>query len=194
MKVALFFGSFNPIHMGHLMLADFVRQNTEVDQLWFVLSPQNPHKKQANLLDDYTRLEMVNLAIEDDDNLRVSDIEFSLPKPSYTAITLAYLKEKYPSYSFYLTLGEDNLNTLHKWHKSDEIIKHHPIIYYPRHTDNQKEKSNEFLAKAHLIRCEAPRIEISSSFIRKQISEGKECRYMLPDKVYSFLKDSNFYR
>ncbi len=194
MKVALFFGSFNPVHIGHLIIADYVRQNTVVDELWFVLTPQNPHKKQANLLDDYSRLEMLNLAVEDDPNMRVSDIEFNLPKPSYTATTLAYLKEKYPDKEFYLTIGEDNLYTLHKWDKADLIIQNHPVIYYPRIYQKKNEKALAFLEKADLIRCDAPKIQISSSFIRKQLQEGKSVKYAVPPKVWEYIEGSNVYR
>ncbi|MGB0166218.1 MAG: nicotinate (nicotinamide) nucleotide adenylyltransferase [Luteibaculum sp.] len=194
MNIALFFGSFNPVHIGHMIIADYVRQHSPVNQIWFVLTPQNPHKKQSNLLDDYTRLEMLNLAIEDDPNLRVSDIEFKLPKPSYTATTLAYLKEKFPEYRFYLTIGEDNLYTLHKWQNSDVIIRDHPVIFYPRMYQRKPEEAVKFLEKAELLRCEAPKIQISSSFVRKEIAAGNSVRYALPEKVWRFLEGSNIYR
>lgn len=194
MKVALFFGSFNPVHIGHLIIADYVRQNTDIDELWFVLTPQNPHKKQGSLLDDYNRLEMLNLAVEDDSDMRVSDIEFNLPKPSYTATTLAYLKEKFPDKEFHLTIGEDNLYTLHKWDKADVIIKNHPVIFYPRIYQKKNDAAVDFLKDANLIRCDAPKIQISSSFIRNQIAEGKSVRYLLPTKVWEYIEGSNVYR
>ncbi len=195
MKVALFFGSFNPVHIGHLIIAEHVRQHAQVDQLWFVLSPQNPHKKQANLLDDYKRLDLLNLAVEDNPALRVSDIEFSLPKPSYTIHTLSYLKEKYPDYEFLLCMGEDNLRGLPKWKSAAEIVKNHAIIYYPREGGgNDVPLDQDLLAKARLIRCEAPVMHISSSFIRKEIKEGNSCRYVLPDKVWEFIEGSSLYK
>lgn len=194
MKIALFFGSFNPVHIGHLIIADYIRQNADVDELWFVLSPQNPHKKQSNLLDDYTRLEMLNLAVEDNPNLRVSNIEFSLPKPSYTINTLTYLKEKYPKYKFLLCMGEDNVNSFHKWKNASEIIQNHSIIYYPRIVDGEQYKPSEFFKKADLIRCDAPIIQISSSFIRDQIKKGKSVQYALAPKVWEFIEGSNLYR
>ncbi|HEX7868942.1 MAG TPA: nicotinate (nicotinamide) nucleotide adenylyltransferase, partial [Chryseobacterium sp.] len=131
-KIGLFFGSFNPIHIGHLILANYILENSDMNELWFVVSPQNPFKEKKSLLNDHNRLEMVELAIKNYPEMRASNIEFSLPTPSYTIDTLTYLKEKHPDYSFSLIMGEDNLESLHKWKNSDLLVKNHHIIVYPR--------------------------------------------------------------
>ena len=189
MKVGLFFGSFNPIHIGHMAIANYMIEFGPIDQLWFVVTPHNPLKKKKNLLDDYQRLEMVNRAIGDDFRFRASDIEFRLPKPNYTINTLAYLKEKHPKNDFYLIIGSDNYVTLKKWKNWEILIRDFKFLIYPRpgfdHTTVDFEGNFKLTA--------APLIEISSTFIRKAISSGKDIRHFLPTEVYRYINEMGFY-
>jgi nicotinate-nucleotide adenylyltransferase len=191
LKVGLYFGSFNPIHIGHMVIANYMVEYTDIDQLWFVVSPHNPLKNKSNLLNDYDRLELVNRAIEDDYRLRASNIEFNLPKPSYTIDTLAYLKDKFPNYEFNILMGSDNLESFHKWKNFKTIVQNYSIIVYPRpgieHAKVLKHK-NIIIAK------EAPMMQISSSFIRNAIKEGKDVRHYLPQKVWKYVDEMNFYK
>lgn len=190
-KVGLYFGSFNPIHIGHLAIANYLVEFTEIDQLWFVVSPQNPHKKKANLLDDYQRLELVHRAVDDDERLRASNIEFYLPKPSYTVDTLAYIKERHPNYQFVILMGTDNLESFHKWKNYETIVENYGVIVYPRPGfDKSKVQSNKNIT----ITENAPLMEISSSFIRKAIQQGKNVRHFLPQKTWKYLEEMNFYK
>ena len=190
-KVGLYFGSFNPIHIGHLAIANYLVEFTEIDQLWFVVSPQNPHKKKANLLDDYQRLELVHRAVDDDERLRASNIEFYLPKPSYTVDTLAYIKERHPNYQFVILMGTDNLENFHKWKNYETIVENYGVIVYPRPGfDKSKVQSNKNIT----ITENAPLMEISSSFIRKAIQQGKNVRHFLPQKTWKYLEEMNFYK
>ena len=191
LKVGLYFGSYNPIHIGHLAIANYIVEYTNIDQLWFVVSPQNPHKKKANLLDDYQRLEMVHRAVEGDDRLRASNIEFNLPKPSYTVDTLAYLNDQYPGYHFQILMGSDNLENFHKWKNYEIIIENYGVIVYPR---PGFDKSKVIGNKNITIADGAPLMEISSSFIRKAIQEGKDVRHFLPAKSFEYLEEMNFYK
>lgn len=190
-KVGLYFGSYNPIHIGHLAIANYMVEFTDINQLWFVVSPQNPFKKKANLLDDYHRLELVHRAVEGDDRLRASNIEFGLPKPSYTVDTLAYLKDHHPNYEFVILMGSDNLENLHKWKNYETIIENYGIIVYPRpgfdETNVQVHKNIEVIE-------DSPLMEISSSFIRKAIRQGKDIRHFLPQKVWQYIDEMNFYK
>lgn len=191
LKVGLYFGSYNPIHIGHLAIANYMVEYTDIDQLWFVVSPQNPHKNKRNLLDDYQRLELVHLAIDDDDRFRASDIEFRLPKPSYTVDTLAYLSDKYPNYHFNILMGSDNLENFHKWKNYEAIIENYGIIVYPRPGfDPQKVKVEKNITIAN----HAPIMEISSSFIRNALKQGKDVRHFLPQKSWEYIEKMNFYR
>ncbi|MBC7556432.1 MAG: nicotinate-nucleotide adenylyltransferase [Chryseobacterium sp.] len=191
-KIGLFFGSFNPIHVGHLILANYILENTDMAELWFVVSPQNPFKEKKSLLKDYHRLNMVQLAVENYPKMRVSNVEFSLPKPSYTTHTLAYLKEKYPKYSFSLIMGEDNLKSLPKWKNFESLIKNHQIIVYPRIATEKIEKLT--FSQENIHRISAPIIELSATEIRDMIKEGKNVRPMLPPEVFDFIDGSNFYK
>ncbi|WP_045026131.1 nicotinate (nicotinamide) nucleotide adenylyltransferase [Draconibacterium sediminis] len=191
LKIGLYFGSYNPIHIGHLAIANYMVEYTDIDQLWFVVSPHNPLKKKNNLLDDYQRLELVHRAVEGDDRFRASNIEFSLPKPSYTVDTLAYLKEQHPNYHFKILMGSDNLENFHKWKNYETILRDYGIIVYPRpgfDPDKVLVEKNITMAK------DAPLMEISSSFIRKAIKEGKDVRHFLPQKSWEYLEEMNFYR
>ncbi|APD06625.1 nicotinate-nucleotide adenylyltransferase [Flavobacteriaceae bacterium UJ101] len=191
MKVGLFFGSFNPIHIGHLVIANHMVEFTTLDEVWFVVSPHNPHKKKSSLLDDYHRLEMVRIAIGENYKLRASDIEFSLPQPSYTVDTLAYINEKYPTYNFSLIMGMDNLDTLHKWKNYEVILENHEIYVYPRigsGDNNLVEHPN-----IHIVE-DVPIMQISATFIRKAIKDGKNIAPLLYPDVWNFLEKNNFYR
>ncbi|WP_297096202.1 nicotinate (nicotinamide) nucleotide adenylyltransferase [uncultured Draconibacterium sp.] len=191
LKVGLYFGSYNPIHIGHLAIANYMVEYTDIDQLWFVVSPQNPLKKKNNLLDDYQRLELVHRAVDGDDRFRASNIEFSLPKPSYTVDTLAYLKDQHPNYHFKILMGSDNLENFHKWKNYETILEDYGIIVYPRPGFDPEKVQVE---KNITIAKDAPLMEISSSFIRKALKEGKDVRHFLPQKSWEYLEEMNFYR
>jgi nicotinate-nucleotide adenylyltransferase len=189
MKVGLFFGSFNPIHVGHMILANYMLEFTDLDKVWFVISPHNPLKNKSTLLEDRQRLQMVRIAVEDNNKLKASDVEFKLSQPSYTVHTLAYLKEKYPKNEFVLIMGADNLATFHKWKNYEEILKFHEIYVYPR-----KESLESELPKYKKVKfVNAPVIEISSTMIRSAIKEKKDIRYFVPEKVWEYIKEMHFY-
>ena len=197
-KIVLFFGSFNPIHIGHLILGNHMADNTDLNEVWFVVSPQNPLKEKVNLLEDHHRLAMVREAIENNPKLRASDVEFSLPKPSYTVFTLQKLKEDFPTNEFVLIMGEDNLRSLHKWKNYEYILDNHEIFVYPRlHLDkeNKQGKQNEIVGrnKVKLLQ-DVPMMKISSSFIRKLIKNGKDVKYLLSEPVFKYLDEMNFYK
>lgn len=191
-KVGLFFGSFNPIHIGHLILANYILENSDMDELWFVVSPHNPFKEKKSLLNQHNRLEMVELAIKNYPKMRASNVEFSLPQPSYTIDTLTYLKEKFPKNAFALMMGEDNLKHLHKWKNSELLIKNHQIIVYPRKFNGEL-KDSEYLQHENIILIDAPIIELSATKIRQMIKENKNVLPMLPPEVFDYLDGSSFY-
>lgn len=199
-RVGLYFGSFNPIHIGHLIIANFMVQLNEIDEVWFVVTPENPHKKKKNLLEDFHRLAMVRIAVEQNTKLKANDIEFNLPKPSYTTYTLQALKEKYPKNKFTLIMGEDNLRTLHKWKNYDYLISNYSIIVYPRvytiqeQKKLEKETSNGLIDLPNVSLSAAPIMKISSSFIRNMLKEGKDVRYLLSEPVFNYLDEMNFYK
>lgn len=190
MKIGLFFGSFNPIHIGHLIIANFMAENTNLDRVWFVVSPHNPHKKRETLADNHDRLNLVELAIADNSKLEASDIEFDLPIPSYTVDTLAYLKEEYPQHDFTLIMGGDNLATLHKWKNYEYILKNHEIYVYKRPNYDLGDLQNH--PSVQLF--EVPTMDISSTFIRKQIKEDKSIRYLVPDAVKEEIEKSALFK
>ncbi len=189
MKIGLYFGSFNPIHIGHLALANYMVEYTDLEALWFVVSPQNPFKKKSSLLADYHRYELVFRAIDDFPKFRVSNIEFNMPKPSYTIDTLAYLYDKYPKHQFALIMGEDNLPTFHKWKNPKEILATTTLYVYPRYGYDGGELKNHERVKI----VDAPKIELSSSFIRKAIKDGKNLKFFVPAKAYEYIEEMNFY-
>ncbi|CAA7194233.1 nicotinate (nicotinamide) nucleotide adenylyltransferase [Chryseobacterium potabilaquae] len=191
-EIGLFFGSFNPIHIGHLILANYILENSNMNEIWFVVSPQNPFKEKKSLLKDHNRLDMVQHALQNYPNMRASNVEFSLPTPSYTIDTLTYLHEKYPEYSFSLIMGEDNLENLHKWKNSDILLKNHHIVVYPRVFDGKK--AGYDLEHENITVIQAPIIELSATEIRNMIKEGKNVRPMLPPEVFDYLDGSNFYK
>lgn len=192
MKIGLYFGSFNPIHVGHLIIANHVAEFSDLDQVWFVVTPHNPFKKKATLLDNHQRLEMVYRATKDYPHLEPSNIEFNLPQPNYTVNTLAYLEEKYSNHEFSLIMGEDNLKGFHKWKNYEVILERHHIYVYPRISENKTETQFDGHEKIHIVN--APVMQISSTFIRKAIAAGKNVRPMLPEHVWEYLDEMNFYR
>jgi nicotinate-nucleotide adenylyltransferase len=186
----LYFGSFNPIHVGHLIIANHLVEYTDLDEVWFVISPHNPLKKKSSLLADHHRYAMVHLAVEDNPKLWASNIEFGLPQPSYTVHTLAFLEEKYPEKEFVLIMGGDNLATFHKWKNYTHILEHYRIMVYPR----PGMVLPEIARHPNISIAEnVPLMEISSSFIRKSIARGKSVEYLLSDKVYQYLREMHFY-
>jgi nicotinate-nucleotide adenylyltransferase len=192
MKIGLYFGTFNPIHVGHLIIANHTAEYSDLDQIWMVVTPHNPHKQKSTLLDDYHRLEMVHLATRDYPKIKPTDIEFKLPQPNYTVNTLAHLQEKYPTYSFSLIMGEDNLNSLHKWKNYEVILQNHEIYVYPRL--NSGEPQEQFSNHSKIHQVDAPIIELSSTFIRENIKNGKNVRALLPEHVWEFLDHNFFYK
>lgn len=192
MKVGLFFGTFNPIHVGHLTIANHIAEYSDLDQVWFVVTPHSPFKKKNSLLDDHQRLEMVYQAVKDYPKLRQSDIEFNLPQPNYTINTLAHLEEKYPDHKFALIMGEDNLKNFHKWKNYQLILELHDIYVFPRISEGKVETQFDEHPKIHHV--DSPIMELSSTFIRKSIKDGKNVRPMLPENVWEYLDEMNFYK
>ena len=192
MKVGLFFGSFNPIHIGHLVIANHLVEYSDLDQVWFVVTPHNPFKNKNSLLDNYQRLEMVYRATKDYTKLKPSDIEFNLPQPNYTINTLVHLQEKYPKVEFALIMGEDNLKSFHKWKNYELILENHHIYVYPRVPVQKVETQFDGHKNIHVIN--APLMELSSTFIRNAIKEGKNVQPMLPQHVWEYLDEMNFYK
>jgi nicotinate-nucleotide adenylyltransferase len=190
MNTGLFFGSFNPIHIGHLAIAEYMVEYTDLEQVWFVVSPHNPLKSKETLLADHHRLEMVHLAVDNDKRFKVSDIEFRMPMPSYTIDTLTYLDEKFPGHKFSLILGEDNLESFRKWKNANLIVQKYHRYIYPRYGSSKE--NLPFTENISMV--SAPRIEISSSFLRQAIKEGKSVRYFLPGKVFEYIDRMNFYK
>jgi nicotinate-nucleotide adenylyltransferase len=188
-KTGLFFGSFNPVHIGHTAIANYVVEFTDLDQLWFVVSPQNPFKQKNQLLAEYHRLELVNLAIGDSPLFKATNVEFKLPQPSYTIDTLAYLQEKYPDHEFVVIIGSDNLPHLHKWKNYQELLNNYELYVYPR----PEVDANDFINLGRLKIVDAPLIEISSSFIRNAIRNKKDVSFFLPCKVAVYIKEMHFY-
>lgn len=189
MKVGLFFGSFNPIHYGHLIIGEAALNQGELHQIWLVVSPQNPLKNKQSLAPEYDRLRMVEIALQGHDRLIPSNVEFSLPRPSYTIDTLTHLRDTYRSYEFSLIMGEDNLKQLPNWKNYQAILKYYPILVYPR-TGNQEETT---LPKGNIRRFVAPLLDISATFIRNSIREGKSIRYLLPDAVAAYIRERSLY-
>lgn len=189
MKVGLFFGSYNPIHIGHLAIANYIVEFSNLDELWLIVSPQNPFKLRKNLLNEYDRLKLVELALDNNNKIKANDIEFTLPKPSYTIDTLTYLNEKYPKNEFAIIMGSDNLMHFHKWKNAEQILKHYQLYVYPRpNTSWEEYKNNE---NVHIV--DAPQMEISSSFIRNSIKDKKNINFFLPEKVYQYIKEMHLY-
>ena len=189
MKIGLFFGSFNPIHHGHLMVASFIANHTELKQIWLVVSPQNPHKAQSSLLNEYDRLHLAQLAVENDTQIKVSDIEFKLPKPSYTIDTLTYLQEKYPQHQFYVIMGSDSFKNLPKWKNFETLVKNYQFIVYSRPGFDITEEYG-----ADVTFLEAPMLELSATLIRNNCKEGITIRYLVPEDVRLEIERNNYFK
>jgi len=200
MRIGLYFGTYNPIHVGHLIIANHMAERDDLDQVWLVVTPQNPLKVNQNLLADYHRLALVKIAIDDNFHLRASDIEFALSKPSYTVETLAHLKEKYPQHEFALIMGEDNLRTLHKWKNYDVILDKHRIFVYPRpltleELENKTTAARPEIAQhPNIVMTESPVMQISSTHIRQLVKAEKSIQYLVTEPVRRYIDEMNFYR
>ena len=189
-KVGLFFGSFNPVHVGHMIIANFMATQTGLEEVWMVVSPHNPLKPKKTLARDHDRLHLVRLAIGDNPRLKASDVEFGLPQPSHTVDTLSYLKEKYPSRQFALIMGGDNLATLHKWKNYELLLRDHEIFVYQRPSHDLGELQQHPSIKI----VEAPLMQISASYIRNCLKAGQSVQYLVPDAVYRYLEEVAIYR
>lgn len=189
MKVGLYFGSFNPVHNGHLIIAQHILNETDLEQVWFIISPQNPFKQQKSLLNEYDRLHLASIAIEGSINLKASDIEFKLPKPSYTINTLVYLLEKYPNHNFAIIMGSDSLQNLKEWKNADQIMNGFPVYVYER---RGFAISNPGVKELH--KTSAPMLDISSTHIRNLIHENKSIRYLVPDIVKEEIERNQYYK
>jgi len=190
MKIGLYFGSFNPIHTGHLIIAEHVLNFTGLDRVWLIISPQNPLKPSASLLGEYDRLHLVNLAIENSSHLKAVDVEFRLPKPSYTITTLTYLTEKYPNDEFTVIMGSDSFNNLPKWRNYEKLIRDYSFLIYVRPGFPVKGLLPDMNAEV----LEAPMLDISASFIRKNIQLDKSIRFLVPEKVFDYIQANNYYK
>ena len=192
MKVGLYFGTFNPVHIGHLIIANYMIENSDLDEIWMVVTPHSPFKKKSSLLDNHHRFELVYKATESYAKIKPSDIEFKLPQPNYTTHTLAHISDRYKDKEFCLIMGEDNLKSLHKWKNYETLLEHHHIYVYPRVSDGKIATQFDSHPKIHKI--DAPIVQISSTMIRNGIKEGKNVQPMLPREVWSYIDEMNFYR
>lgn len=192
MNIGLYFGTFNPIHVGHMIIANHLAEFSDLDEVWFIVTPHNPFKKKSTLLADNHRFQMVRIATEDYPKLKPSNVEFNLPQPNYTVNTLAHLYEKYPQHQFSLIMGEDNLQSFHKWKNHNTILKNHQLYVYPRVYENHNKSKFHDHQKVQFVN--APIVEISSTFIRKCIKERKNVTPLLPKSVWIYLDEMNFYK
>lgn len=190
MKVGLFFGTFNPIHVGHLIIANYMAEITDLDQVWFVISPQNPLKKKKHILDEHARLELINLAIEGNDQLRVSDVEFDMSRPSYSIDTLGKLSELHPDHEFVLIMGSDNLSQLPEWRDYKKILDQYQVYVYKR----QGYKNHPLLKDPNVKSFNVLLLQISSSYIRRALKEGRTVKFFLPDRVYEHIQKKGHYK
>lgn len=189
MKIGLYFGSFNPVHVAHLIIANHILNETAIEKIWFVVSPQNPFKEEKSLLNEYHRLHLVKTAIQDDNRMKASDIEFNLPKPSYTTATLAYLKEKHPDHEFCIIMGSDSFQNLHKWKNYEVIVKDYDVYVYIRPGFEVNNTSN-----ARLQIVDAPLLQLSATQIRQYVKEGKSIRYLVPENVREEIEKGGYYK
>jgi len=193
MKIGLYFGTFNPIHVGHLAIANHMVEFSDLDEIWMVVTPHNPFKKKSSLLADNHRLQLVQIATEEYPKLKASNIEFKLSQPNYTVNTLAYISEKFAEHSFNLIMGEDNLASFHKWKNYEVILENHHVYVYPRKHEDSVSKT-QFDNHKNIYKIAAPIMEISSTFIRKGIANKKNMRALLPCKVWQYIDEMNFYQ
>lgn len=191
-KIGLYFGTFNPIHIGHLVIANHMVEFSNLDKVWFVITPKSPFKQKQTLLDNHHRYQMIFEAIQEYPKLKVSKIEFDLPQPNYTVTTLAHLRERYPEFEFCLIMGEDNLKGFHKWKNYQDILENHDIYVYPR--VSKGEVAHQFKDHPKIHKVDAPIMEISSTFIRREFQNGKNIRSLLPEKVWNYMDEMNFYK
>ncbi|TMM30642.1 nicotinate-nucleotide adenylyltransferase [Polaribacter aestuariivivens] len=191
-KIGLYFGTFNPIHVGHLIIANQMVENSDLDEVWMVVTPHNPFKKKSSLLENHHRFELVYRATENYPKIKPSDIEFKLPQPNYTVFTLAHISEQHPNKEFCLIMGADNLKSFHKWKNYETILEHHHIYVYPRISEGTVETQFDNHPKIHKV--DAPIIEISSTMIRNGIKGGKNIQPMLTKEVWSYIDEMNFYK
>ncbi|TAL47810.1 MAG: nicotinate-nucleotide adenylyltransferase [Chitinophagaceae bacterium] len=189
MKIGLYFGSFNPVHVGHLIIANHVLNETQIDKVWFVVSPQNPFKKNNSLLNEYDRLHLVRTAVEDDVRIKASDIEFYLPKPSYTIDTLTYLQEKYPDHNFSIIMGSDSFQNIDKWKNAEAILNYYPLYIYKR---SGFEIKKIYTPRIKIL--DAPLLEISATKIRELVKQGKSIRYLVPEKIREEIENNPFFK
>jgi nicotinate-nucleotide adenylyltransferase len=189
MKIGLFFGSFNPIHLGHLIIANTMAESTDLDQVWFIVSPQNPFKKSNSLLHEFDRFDMVQRAIADNSKLKVSDVEFHMPRPSYTIDTLVRIQEKFPQHTFKLIMGEDNLSQFPKWKNYEQILEYTGLYVYPR----PNSAPHKFAHHSAVRFVNAPLLDISATFLRNSIKSGKSIRYLVPESVEQMIRTKGFY-
>ena len=192
MKIGLFFGTFNPPHIGHLIMANYMVEFTDLQEVWFVITPQSPFKQKASMLSNHHRLALANIAVENYPKLKTSDIEFGLPQPNYTINTLIHIEEKFPKHQFCLLLGEDNLKGFQKWKNYETILNNYELYVYPR--ISEENIAPQFLNHPKIHRVNAPIIEISSTFIRKAIKNKKDISTMLPYSVWKYIDEMNFYK
>ncbi len=188
MHIGLYFGSFNPIHIGHLIVANHIVENTDVDKIWFIVSPQNPLKESQSLLNEYDRLHLVELAIRDNNKFRASNIEFRMPKPSYTIDTLTHLREKFPLEKFYVIIGSDSFQNIHRWKNHEQLIANYSFIVYKRPGFEIHETYG-----ADFTLMDAPLLDISSTYIRQQIKQKKNVRYLMPEAVHQYIENNRYY-
>lgn len=192
MKIGLYFGTFNPIHVGHLIIANYMVENSDLDEIWMVVTPHNPFKKKSSLLENHHRFELVYKATEDYPKIKPTDIEFKLPQPNYTVYTLAHISDLHPNKEFCLIMGEDNLKSFHKWKNYKTILEHHHLYVYPRIAEGTIEHQFKNHIKIHKI--EAPIVQISSTLIRNGIKENKNIKPMLTKEVWEYIDEMNFYK
>jgi nicotinate-nucleotide adenylyltransferase len=192
MKIGLYFGTFNPIHVGHLIIANHMVENSDLDEIWMVVTPHNPFKKKSSLLENHHRFELVYRATENYPKIKPSDIEFKLPQPNYTVFTLAHISDEYPDKEFCLIMGEDNLKSFHKWKNYETILEHHHIYVYPRIAEGNIEHQLKKHPKIHTV--EAPIVQISSTMIRIGIKDKKNIKPMLTKEVWEYIDEMNFYK
>ena len=192
MKVGLFFGTFNPIHIGHMIIANYMVEFSDLEEVWFVITPQSPFKQKASMLSNHHRLAIANIAVENYPKLKTSDIEFNLSQPNYTINTLAYIEEKFPNNQFCLIMGEDNLKGFHKWKNYETILQNYELYVYPRISEGKTK--HQFVGHSKIQKVNAPIVQISSTFIRKAIQNKKDISTMLPENVWKYIDEMNFYK
>jgi len=191
-RIGLYFGTFNPIHVGHLIIANYMVEFSDLDEVWLVVTPHSPLKKKSTLLEDNHRLTMVRIALEEYPKIKASNVEFDLEQPNYSINTLVHLEEKYPEYIFCLIMGEDNLKSFTRWKNYEVILKQYEIYIYPR--ISSEEVKSPLITHKNIYLVNAPCMELSSTFIRDSIKAGKNIRPMLPEAVWQYLDEMNFYK